>query len=80
MSLFKRRLLELNDYSHQVKDSINKPDSLISIKTFFSLIKTPEENRFAQAAIWMFLFLIILIIIVFLFRDELGLTKMLSTP
>ena len=43
-------------------------------------IKAPERNPFAQFALWAFSFLIILIIIVFLFREQLGIMKMLSMP
>ena len=43
-------------------------------------IVAPKRNAFAQTSTWVFAFIIVLIIIVFLFREELGIMKMLATP
>ena len=43
-------------------------------------IVAPQRRVLAQTAIWAFTFLIILVIFVFLFREELGIMKMLATP
>ena len=43
-------------------------------------ITAPKKNPFAKIAVWFFIFLILLIASVIIFREELGIVKLLATP